>query len=176
MCGRVGRDGAEATIHLLFGRSDKQVNEGILRNQTPDRDVMAQVYRTLRTRQRDAGQKPFEAVAPVLAAEASSLPGRVSVSPDAVKCGIAVFRELDLLHAASHDMEGNSGCYVFVPDSASKVELSDSVRYREGLEELDIFERFSDWVLNASPDVLRRTIIRPILPGCGYGLYDTGRG
>jgi single-stranded-DNA-specific exonuclease len=176
MCGRVGRDGAEATIHLLFGRSDKQVNEGILRNQTPGRDVMAQVYRTLRARQRVSGAMPFEAVSTMLASEASSLPGAMPVSPEAVQCGIAVFRELDLLRVATRDAVGDAGRYVYVPETASKVELSDSVRYREGLEELDIFERFSDWVLSASPDALRRAIIRHILPGCGYGLYDTGRG
>ena len=176
MCGRIGRDGEEATIHLLFGRADKQVNEAILRNQTPGREVMAQVYRTLRARQRAVGSTPFEAVAAALAAEASAAPGRIAVSPEAVQCGIAVFRELDLLRIASRDAAADAGRYVYVPDSASKVELSDSVRYREGLDELEVFERFSDWVLNASADALRRTIIRPILPGCGYGLYDTGRG
>jgi len=176
MCGRVGRDGAEATIHLLFGRGDKQVNEGILRNLTPGRDVMAQVYRTLRAHQRAAGTAPFEATAATLAAEASAAPGNLQVSPEAVRCGIAVFRELDLLQAGLERSDGDAARYVYVPDSTSKVELADSVRYREGLEEFDIFERFSDWVLNASPDALRRVLIRPILPGCGYGLYDTGRG
>ena len=175
MCGRVGRDGQEATVHLLFGHGDKMVNEGILRNLTPGREVMAQVYRTLRARQRVAGQRPFEALAAALAAEASAAPGNVQVSPEAVQCGIAVFRELDLLQASTSTVDGEATRYVYVPDSTSKVELSDSVRYSEGLEEYDIFERFSEWVLNASPDALRRALIRPILPGCGYGLYDTGR-
>ena len=151
------------------------VNEGILRNLTPGREVMAQVYRTLRARQRVAGQRPFEALAAALAAEASAAPGNVQVSPEAVQCGIAVFRELDLLQASTSTVDGEATRYVYVPDSTSKVELSDSVRYSEGLEEYDIFERFSEWVLNASPDALRRALIRPILPGCGYGLYDTGR-
>ena len=97
------------------------------------------------------------------------------MSPEAVQCGIAVFRELDLLQASTSTVDGEATRYVYVPDSTSKVELSDSVRYSEGLEEYDIFERFSEWVLNASPDALRRALIRPILPGCGYGLYDTGR-
>ena len=176
MCGRAGRDGAEATIHLLFGRSDRQVNEGILRNLTPGRDVMAQVYRTLRARQRAAGVTPFEATIASIAAEASAIPGSLQVSPQAVQCGIAVFRELGLLQAGTGDVSGEASRYVYVPDTSSKVELSDSVRYREGLEELGVFERFSDWVLNASPEALRRVVIRPILPGCGYGLYDTGRG
>ena len=176
MCGRAGRDGAEAIIHLLFGRPDRQVNEGILRNLTPGREVMAQVYRTLRARQRTMGAMPFEATVASLAAEASNIPGSLPVTPQAVQCGIAVFRELGLLQAGAGDLGGEASRYVYVPDTSSKVELSDSVRYREGLEELDVFERFSEWVLNASPEALRRVVIRPILPGCGYGLYDTGRG
>ena len=176
MCGRVGRDGREATIHLLFGRGDRVVNEGILRNTTPDRDVMAQVYRALRARQRAAGAKPFEATAGALASEASAAAGDLQVSVEAVQCGIAVFRELDLLRTSASDTGGDMARYMYVPEATAKVELSDSVRYREGLEELTIFERFSDWVLSASPDALRRALIRPILPGCGYGLYDTGRG
>ena len=176
MCGRAGRDGADATIHLLFGRGDRQVNEGILRNLTPGREVMAQVYRTLRARQRAAGTVPFEATAASLAAEASKAPGGFTVSPEAVQCGISVFRELGLLQSGAGEVSGEAARYVYVPDTTSKVELSDSVRYREGLEEMDVFERFSDWVLNASPDALRRVLIRPILPDCGYGLYDTGRG
>ena len=176
MCGRVGRDGREATIHLLFGRGDRQVNETILRNLTPGRDVMAQVYRALRARQRVVGDAPFEVTAGGLAADASSAPGSLPVSPEAARCGIAVFRELDLIRTGAGETPGEMARYIYVPNSSSKVELSDSVRYREGLEELDIFERFGDWVLNASPDALRRAIIRPILPGCGYGFYDTGRG
>ena len=176
MCGRAGRDGAEATIHLLFGRGDRVVNEGILRNLTPGRDVMAQVYRTLRAHQRAVGKTPFEVAIPSLAAEASSIPGGLQVSPEAVQCGISVFRELGLLEAAASEHGGEAVRYVYVPDTASKVELADSVRYREGLEELDVFERFSSWVLSASPDALRRALIKPILPGSRYGLFDTGRG
>jgi single-stranded-DNA-specific exonuclease len=147
-----------------------------LRNLTPGRDVMAQVYRTLRTHQRAAGASPFEATVASLAAEASNAPGGFVVSPEAVQCGISVFRELGLLESGAGELSGEAARYVYVPDTTSKVELSDSVRYREGLEEMDVFERFSEWVLNASPDALRRVLIRPILPDCGYGLYDTGRG
>ena len=172
MSGRVGRDGEPATVHLLFGRGDRVVNEGILRNNTPARDIMAQVYRTLRASQRAAGASPFEITMGAVAARASAMPGNLQVSPEAVRCGIVVFRELGLLHAS---MGADEQVRVFVPDGASRVELSDSVRYREGLDEFDIFGRFSDWVLNASPDALRRALIQPILPGCGYGLYDTGR-
>ena len=52
MSGRAGRDGKPATVHLLYGRGDVALNERILADATPDHDVMAQVYRRLRTLQR----------------------------------------------------------------------------------------------------------------------------
>ncbi len=175
MCGRAGRDGADAIIHLLFGRTDRAVNEGILHGLTPERDVMAQVYRVLRAHQREAGNAAFEMTYGSLAADASSLPGGLPVSLEAAQCAVAVFRDLDLLKIGASMGIGDAPHYVRVPETSQKVELTNSVRYREGLEECEIFESFSDWVLQASADRLRRAMIRPILPGCGYGLYDTGR-
>lgn len=175
MCGRIGRDGKEATIHLLFGRDDRWVNEGILKNLTPDRETMAQVYRTLRAKQREVGEAAYETTVNELADEASAATGHVQVSKEAVQCGLVVFKELGLVRVSSIYANGESVRRVLVPQTNSKVELADSVRYREGLEEYEVFERFCDWVLGASPDALRRTLIHPILPGCGYRLYETGR-
>ncbi len=176
MCGRAGRDGAIATIHLLFARADREVNEGILHGLTPRRDVMVQVYRVLRAYQREAGEAPFEMSYGGLAADASAPHGALPVSPEAAQCAVAVFRDLDLLKIGASAGIADAPHYVRVPESSKKVDLTDSVRYREGIEECEIFEHFSEWVLQASADRLRRAMIRPILPGCGYGLYDTGRG
>ena len=51
--------------------------------------------------------------------------------------------------------------------NASRVELTDSVRYREGLDEQAIFADFKEWVLRESADALQARIARPILPACG---------
>ena len=51
-----------------------------------------------------------------------------------------------------------------VVEGASRVELTDSVYYREGTEEIGAFEHFRDWALGASADELRGRMIRPILP------------
>ena len=55
MSGRAGRDGKPAGIHLLFNRGDCSLNERILRDMTPDHDCLAQVYRRLRSLQREMG-------------------------------------------------------------------------------------------------------------------------
>lgn len=173
MSGRVGRDGHDAYIHLLFGREDRQINEGILQNQTPRREVMAQIYRSLRAHQREQGPCAFETSVTAIAKAAGAAGG--ALSPESVLCGLSVFRELGLMEVAALG-SGEGQRRVFVPDTESKVELSDSVRYREGMEEYEVFERFSDWVLGASPDELLRTLNRPILPDSNHSVYHMERG
>ena len=50
-------------------------------------------------------------------------------------------------------------------DTASKVELTDSVRYREGLGERAIFSAFRDWAMGTDAASLHVRVSRPILPG-----------
>ena len=46
----------------------------------------------------------------------------------------------------------------------SKVELTDSVRYREGLGEQEIYHAFKDWVMGSDAPTLQARVARPILP------------
>ncbi len=165
MSGRAGRDGSEASIHLLFGRNDASINEHILRDMTPDHDCLAQVYRRLRTLQREHGDGFFtmsNADLAQLASEAGH-----AVSPTSAACGVAVFRELGLIE--THTAYGSGGITrsIHVVDSQSKVELTDSVRYREGLGERTIFCAFRDWAMSSDSVSLHVRVSRPILPvGC----------
>jgi single-stranded-DNA-specific exonuclease len=54
-----------------------------------------------------------------------------------------------------------------VVPAQNKVELTDSVRYREGLDEIRIFRAFCEWAMKCSPAAVRDRIIRPILPSAG---------
>lgn len=45
-----------------------------------------------------------------------------------------------------------------------KMELTDSVRYREGLQEVDDFAAFKRWALGAPEHELLERFNRPILP------------
>ena len=47
---------------------------------------------------------------------------------------------------------------------SKQVNLDDSVLYCEGRAEAEEFKRFSDWILNATPEELRARIVRPIMP------------
>ena len=157
MAGRAGRDGTPAVVHLLFGRDDARINERILSDATPDHDTMGQVYRRLRQMQRESTRG-------ALTLSESDLARLVPESPAAASCGISVFRELGLIEAQTAYVSGRMECTVHVREGAPKVQLTDSVRYREGLGERDEFQAFRDWAFRADGPALRVQVIRPIMP------------
>ena len=164
MSGRAGRDGAPAGVHLLYTRKDAQVNEGVLAEMTPDRDRMAQVYRALRDSQKQAGDGFFTASNIDVADRASERGAQVS--QESATCAIAVFRELGLIETRAAYTSGEVVRSVRVVPGAAKVELENSVRYREGLDEQAIFQTFKQWALYEPAEALQQQVQRPILPGC----------
>ena len=176
MSGRAGRDGNKACIHLLFGRKDADINQRTLDGMTPDHGRMADVYRYLRDQQRIHGQGFFSAnsveVAERMSALASSRgAGKVVVPVSSIECAIAVFRELGLVETRTAFAAGQETRSVRVLPDADRVELTDSVRYREGLDEQAIFASFKQWILAESTANLQQRIQRPILPAC-YALVE----
>ena len=167
MSGRAGRDGRPAGIHLLFGRADAGINEHILRDMTPDHDCLAQVYRTLRALQRRSAE-PFFTLSDAELADAASTDA-FPVSPASAACGVAVFRELGLVE--THTAYGADGMArsIHVKETQGKVELTDSVRYREGLGEREIFHAFRDWAMKSDSGTLEARVSRPILPAEARG-------
>lgn len=164
MSGRAGRDGKPAGVHLLYTAKDAEVNESILADTTPDRDRMAQLYRALRDAQKEAGDDFFVA-SNADVAERASKRGH-EVSQDAAMCAIAVFRELGLIETRAAYTSGDVTRLVHVIPGASKVELESSVRYREGLDEREVFRYFKKWALDETAEVLQKQVQCPILPGC----------
>ncbi|MCF0104007.1 MAG: hypothetical protein HUJ51_01265, partial [Eggerthellaceae bacterium] len=48
--------------------------------------------------------------------------------------------------------------------SQEKVELTKSIRYKEGLAEHAVFQSFKSWILQSDVDDLRNRLICPIVP------------
>lgn len=162
MSGRAGRDGTPAVVHLLFGRNDAVLNEGILSQVTPDHDTMAQVYRRLRQLQRESAGRSF-VLNDIDLAQMASDPAR-QISPVAAGCGVSVFRELGLIETSVSYSAGTVTRTIRVRENASRVELTDSVRYREGLGEREIFEAFRDWAFQSDGPTLHVRVSHPIVP------------
>ena len=164
MSGRAGRDGEPAGIHLLYTRKDAEVNETILADATPGHAVMAEMYRYLREAQRAVGEGFFEANSVEIAQVLSNR--GVAASAESVECAIAVFRELGLVESHTANMVGEIARALRVVQDHARVELTDSVRYSEGLDEQAVFQQFRTWAFGQSAEVLQERIARPILPGC----------
>jgi single-stranded-DNA-specific exonuclease len=159
MAGRCGRDGALARVHLLFGEKDARINEAILSSCAPTRDDLATLYRVLSAIAAESTDG-FEVTNADLAARCVRLRPGCRLDDRGVSCAVGVFRELGLVTGEGH------GAYrrlTVVPD-APRTELNQSVRYREGLDELEEFASFREWALSATSDELLARLNRPILP------------
>ncbi|NPD30684.1 single-stranded-DNA-specific exonuclease RecJ [Eggerthellaceae bacterium zg-1084] len=168
MSGRAGRDGREAGIHLLFGRSDASANEAILAGMTPDRDRLALLYRHLRDRQRDAGDATFTISCTQVAEGLSAAGERSVLTPATVAGAVAIFRELGLVEARSSHADAADALWVRVHESADKVDLADSVRFREGQSERSAFDAYRGKVLRMSATQIEDQVRSPIVPPCAH--------
>lgn len=173
MSGRAGRDGEDAWIHLLFGGRDASANQDVLRRFAPEHDAMACIYRELRCLQRAAddaapaqGEAFFAMDDEGLAGLCNARTPRLSLTPDACACGLAVFEELGLVRTRAASSGSRE---VHVCAFGGKVELSDSLRYREGRDESEAFDRFAAWAMRTPASALRERVIRPIAPSGAFG-------
>lgn len=164
MSGRAGRDGQDAYIHLLFGKGDGSINQSILHEVTPSHDNMAQIYRELRRQQRQSAQEFYAFAFDQLAKSATSLFPTFTISISQTRSGVAVFEELGLVRTRTEQTNDTVKHYLHVVDYKGKVDLVESVRYQEGMDEIASFDRFKDWVLRQSAEELERRIQKPLLP------------
>ncbi len=172
MSGRVGRDGKPATVHLLFGRDDAGLDERLLADSTPAREVMGLLYRELRAQQQAAGQDWFEMDDAGLAAACTTDFGSRTIAPASAACAIASFRELGLIETRPVHPGDEAFHSIHVITVNDKVELTDSARYREGLEESELFRIFRTWIFDCSSQTLRFCVTHAIYPGQTPSLSD----
>lgn len=165
MCGRAGRDGVPARIHLLFGQKDAKINQMILGSLAPVRDDLAALYLALKE-QATQTEDAFEVTNADLAARVKALRPGTALVDKGVSAAVGVFRELGLVES-----EG-TGAYRrlrMLPAPEIRLDLTSSVRYAEGLEEIAEFTDFKDDVLSARPESLLSRLNRPIIPAVDGG-------
>ena len=151
--GRAGRDGADATIHLLFGNADRRINEYIIDREAPTLPVLRALYRGMRGLASDGVVRMnFTDIARTLDLD--------KVNDRTVSRALRIFEDVSLVEIAEDD----EGRYVrFLPVSG-KVDLEANERFAEGEAERDAFKRFCDLVLHADATALERIVNRPIFP------------
>jgi single-stranded-DNA-specific exonuclease len=151
--GRAGRDGADASIHLLFGEKDRAINDFILERAAPTLQTLRRLYAALRRLARDG-------VLRMTYADVADTLDFDRVDGTTVGIAVRIFADTGLVELGEDD----DGTYVRFLPPRGKVDLAASERYIEGEAERDAFARFCEVALTASPGVLEALIDRPIYP------------
>ena len=153
MAGRAGRDGAPARIHLLYGDGDRRINDFIIGKTAPTLETLREIYRGMRGMARDTiVRTSFEDVARTLDIDA--------IEGATIAAAVRTFAEGGLVEAGIDD----DGRFVRFIEVATKVDLTATARYAEGIAEREAFERFCDLALKADAPTLEQIINRPIYP------------
>lgn len=164
MSGRAGRDGAPASIHLLYSGRDARINERLLDAAAPDRRELVTLYRALQTMWRrhrgGAPTGPLPASDLDIAQMCLAVDARTPVDERAVPSGLAIFEELGFARVAGDD----DIRAIEMVENPGHVDLNRSILYLEGLHARREFSAFRDWALSASAHDMLTRINRPITP------------
>ena len=151
--GRAGRDGADASIHLLFGEKDRNINDFILERSAPTLETLRRLYAALK-------RLASEGMLRMTFADIADTLDFDRVDGGTVGIAVRIFADVGLVELGEDD----DGRFVRFLPPGGKVDLAASERYIEGEAERDAFARFCDIALTASPQVLEALIDRPIYP------------
>ena len=164
MSGRAGRDGAPATVHLLYSARDARINERLLDAAAPERDELVTLYRALQTMWRSnltqTGERSFSATDRDIAAMCLAIDARTPVDERMVESGIAIFEELGFTSVSGVEAARR----IEMVENPGRMELTASIRYLEGLRTRNAFDAFRRWALDAPARDMLARVNRPITP------------
>ena len=164
MSGRAGRDGAPARIHLLYSERDARINERLLDAGAPEREALVTLYRALQTMWRHhrttTGEASFSASDLDIAHMCLAIDARSPLDERAVPSGLGIFEELGFI-VVHHGADGRA---IEVVEHPGHVDLTQSIRYLEGIHARLEFSEFKSWALGASARDMLDRINRPITP------------
>ncbi|MHB8146730.1 MAG: helicase-related protein [Vulcanimicrobiaceae bacterium] len=151
--GRAGRDGADAQIHLLFGESDRAINEFIIDREAPTIGLLRELYRGIKGLAHDGiVRMSYVDIARTLEFD--------KASDRTVARAVAIFSDERLVEIGEDD----DGRYIAFLPAQGKADLTHNERFAEGEAERESFKRFCELALTAKADALERIINRPIYP------------
>jgi single-stranded-DNA-specific exonuclease len=152
--GRAGRDGAPARIHLLYGESDRALNEYLIDLDAPSLPVLREIYRGAKSLAHDGVLRSGNA-------EIAGILGLDRVRDRTIAAALRIFADAQLVEIGEDD----EGAYVRFLPAGAKVDMERNERYAEGEANRESFETFAKLALSASAATLERIINRPIYPG-----------
>ncbi|MGB9652408.1 MAG: helicase-related protein, partial [Candidatus Cybelea sp.] len=151
--GRAGRDGAAASIHLLYGKKDRSLNEYLIDLDAPTLAVLRELYRGMKSISRSGVLRTGESeIAETLAID--------RVRDRTVSAALRIFADSGLVETGEDD----DGRYVRFLPVRGRVEMERNERYAEGEATREAFARFAEVALSSPATTLERIINRPIYP------------
>jgi single-stranded-DNA-specific exonuclease len=151
--GRAGRDGADASIHLLFGERDRRINDFIIERAAPTVETLRRIYAAMKRMAADD-------VLHVTYADVAATLDFDRVDGSTISAAVRIFADAGLVELGEDD----EGRYVRFLTVSGKVDLTKTERFAEGEAEREAFARFCEVVLKAKAEVLESLIDRPIYP------------
>ena len=152
--GRAGRDGDTARIHLLYGESDRRINDYIISKSAPTIGILRELYRAMLQM---AGE---ERVLRMTYADVARTLDLDRVDDATVGVAVRIFADAGLAEIGLDD----DGRYVRFLRITEKVDITQTSRYAEGLAERENFDNFCELALKGNVLDLERIINRPIYP------------
>jgi single-stranded-DNA-specific exonuclease len=151
--GRAGRDGAPAQIHLLYGESDRRLNEFLIDLDAPTLAVLRAIYRAMRGIAHEG----------VLRGGNADLAGTLDldkVRDRTIGAALRIFDDSQLVDVGEDD----EGRYVRFLPVDGKVDMERNERFAEGEATRQAFAEFCELALRSSAGALELIVNRPIYP------------
>jgi single-stranded-DNA-specific exonuclease len=151
--GRAGRDGAPAQIHLLYGESDRRLNDYLIDIDAPTLSALRQIYRGMRELARDGILRGGNT-------DIAALLDLDKVRDRTVAAALRIFSDSNLVEVGEDD----EGRFIRFLAVRGKIDMQENERFAEGEATRESFDRFCSLALSAPADSLERIINRPIYP------------
>jgi single-stranded-DNA-specific exonuclease len=155
---------------LLYGDSDRRINDYIIAKSAPSLPMLREIYRGLRGLRSLNGPRSRDG----LASDGAESLGEVRSSYEdiartldlemtdgsTIGAAVRIFEEAGLIETGIDD----EGRFLRFREVAAKVDLTKTARYAEGLADREAFDRFCGLALGADAPTLEQIINRPIYP------------
>ncbi len=138
-CKLAALDGESSSIHLLFNDQDHERNQLLLQEIRPERLTVGQVYLVLKKQQ---GSITAEEVVQLVWNQY-----RVAMSQYSVKIAIVILEELGLLQ---YSINGHTKDIQLLPQPQEKLDITQSVTFRQGLLHKNEFIKFVEKIMTIS--------------------------
>jgi len=155
---KAGRDGEVATIHVLFGEKDADINQLILAGRAPDRTIVGKVYLVLK--ENKTAQASLAMTHQQITVKFSQRYNEMITEFCVEQC-LLILEELNLIWRET--LPQSEVLYFQVPPEI-KLNLMQAGSYVEGVHEKEDFNDFKHEMLDMSKNNILTSINKPLYP------------